>query len=199
MQSQARQAEQRAAFMTELRARLRAIPGVVDATAATPLPLDGGLINGRWGTEAAVTDPTKYRQAAYHIVVPGYFETLRTRLIDGRTFTDADNAIDQRSDQPKQIIVDDTLAALAFNGQPAVGKRLLIRITTPEPEWYEIIGVVAHQRHSSLAVPGPEAIFIPNGHFGHGGAGRWAVRTSGDPDQIVHGRVFGHRVMVTWR
>src|SRR5439155_15346776 len=88
VQSQARQPEQRVACMTELRARLRAIPGVVDATAATPLPLDGGLINGRWGTEAAVTDATKFRQANYHIVVPGYFETLRTRLIDGRTFTD---------------------------------------------------------------------------------------------------------------
>ena len=49
----------------------------------------------------------------------------------------------------------------AFRGEPAVGKRLFLRITTPEPEWYDVIGVVAHQRHSSLAVPGPEAIFIP--------------------------------------
>jgi putative ABC transport system permease protein len=185
VQSQARQPEQRAAFMQQLRARLRAIPGVVDATAAVPLPLDGQLINGRWGTDAAVTDPTTYRQANYHVVVPGYFETLRTRLVAGRTFTDADNTIDQKTDSPKQIIVDDALAALAFRGEPAVGKRLLIRITTPEPEWYEIIGVVAHQRHASLAVPGPEAIFIPNGHFGHGAAGRWAVRTTGDPTLVA--------------
>src|SRR5439155_683796 len=90
--------------------------------------------------------------------------------LDGRTFTDADNNIDQKTDLPKQIIVDDALAALAFYGESAVGKRLLIRITTPEPEWYEIVGVVAHERHSSLAVPGPEAIFILNGHFGHGAA-----------------------------
>ena len=185
VQSQARQPEQRAAFMQQVRQRLRAIPGVVDAAAALPMPLDGQLINGRWGTEAALTDPSKYRQANYHIVVPGYFETLRTRLIAGRTFTDADNNIDQKTDQPKQIVVDDAVAALAFRGEPAVGRRILIRLTTPEPEWYEIIGVVAHQRHSSLAVPGPEAIFIPNGHVGHGGAGRWAVRTAGDPAQIV--------------
>ena len=77
-----------------------------------------------------------------------------------------------------------TLAARAFRGEPAVGKRLFLRITTPEPEWYDIIGVVAHQRHSSLALPGPEAIFILDGHFGHGFAGRWAVRTSGDPRQV---------------
>jgi putative ABC transport system permease protein len=62
---------------------------------------------------------------------------------------------------------------------------LLLRITTPEAEWYEIIGVVGHQRHSSLATAGPEAIFVLNGHFGHAFAVRWAVRTSGDPSQIV--------------
>src|SRR6185503_18743247 len=129
--------------------------------------------------------PSKFRQANFHIVLPGYFETLHTRLVAGRFFTDADNVIDQKTDLPRQIIIDDSLAALAFRGEPAVGKRLLLRITTPEAEWYEVIGVVAHQRHSSLAAPGPEAIFIANGHFGHGAAGRWAVRTSGDPNQII--------------
>jgi putative ABC transport system permease protein len=182
VQSQARQPEQRAAFMRQVREQIRAIPGVVDATAATPLPLDGQLVNGRWGTEVALTDPTKYRQANFHFVVPGYFETLRTRLLAGRTFTEADNNIDQKTDQPRQIIIDDALASLAFGGAPAVGKRLLLRITTPESEWYEVIGVVAHQRHSSLAVAGPEAIFVLNGHAGHAAAIRWAVRTSGDPN-----------------
>jgi len=182
---QARQPGERAAFMQQVRDRLLAIPGVTGATAATPLPLDGQPVNGRWGTDAAVTDPSKFRQATYHFVLPGYFETMRTRLIEGRTFTDADNNIDQQTDLPRQVIVDDALAALAFRGEPAVGKRLFLRITTPEPEWYDVIGVVGHQRHASLAVPGPEAIFILNGHGGHGAAGRWAVRTTGDPAQLV--------------
>jgi putative ABC transport system permease protein len=185
LQAQARQAEQRAAFMDQVQQRLRAIPGVLGASAVTPLPLDGQLINGRWGTEAAASDPAKFRQANFHVVIPGYFETMRTRLIAGRTFTAADNHIDPKSDLPRQIIIDDQLAALAFPRESPIGKRLLIRITTPEAEWYEVVGVVAHQRHSSLAVPGPEAIFIPNGHFGHGFASRWAVRTAGDPMAIV--------------
>ena len=185
LQSQARQPEARAAFAQQVRARIRAIPGVVDATAATPLPLDGQLVNGRWGTDAALADATKYRQANFHIVLPGYFETLRTRLVAGRTFTDADNNVDQKTDQPRQIVVDEAVASLAFAATPAVGKRLLLRVTTPEPEWYDIIGVVAHQRHSSLAVAGPEAIFVPDGHFGHAAAVRWAVRTTADPMAIV--------------
>jgi putative ABC transport system permease protein len=182
---QARQAGERAAFMQQVRERLLAIPGVTGATAALPLPLDGQLINGRWGTETAVTDPAKFRQANFHFVLPGYFETMRTRLIEGRTFTEADNNIDQQKDTPRQVIIDDALAALAFRGESAVGKRLFLRITTPEPEWYDVIGVVAHQRHSSLAVAGPEAIFIPNGHSGHAAASRWAVRTTGDPNRLV--------------
>jgi putative ABC transport system permease protein len=182
---QARQAGERAAFMQQVRERLLAIPGVTGVTAALPLPLDGQLINGRWGTETAVADPAKFRQANFHFVVPGYFETMRTRLIEGRTFTEADNNIDQQKDTPRQVIIDDALAALAFHGESAVGKRLFLRITTPEAEWYDVIGVVAHQRHSSLAAAGPEAIFIPNGHAGHGAAGRWAVRTTGDPSQLV--------------
>src|SRR5262249_41428514 len=112
VQSRARQAEQREAFMTQVQQRLPASPGVTGASAATPMPLDGQLVNGRWGTEAAQTDPAKFRQANFHAVIPGYFETMRTRLIAGRTFTAADNNIDQKTDMPRQIIIDDQLAAL---------------------------------------------------------------------------------------
>ena len=181
--AQQQQPAQRAAFKQQVRERIAALPGIEGVSAATPLPLDGLLIAGRWGTEAAAADPAAFRQANYHAVLPGYFETMRTRLIAGRTFTEADNAIDQRTDLPRQVVIDEDLAARAFRGEPAVGKRLFLRISTPEPQWYDVIGVVAHQRHSSLAVAGPEAIFILDGHFGHGFAARWAVRTSGDPQQ----------------
>jgi len=118
-------------------------------------------------------------------VLPGYFETMKTRVISGRTFTDADNHVDPKTNTPKRIVIDDQVAALAFPNQDPVGKRLLMRVTTPEPEWFDIIGVVAHQRHATLASPGPEAVFFSNGYFGHGGTGRWAVRTSGDPAQFA--------------
>jgi predicted permease len=183
LQPQAREPGQRAAFMQQVRQRLLAIPGVVGATAATPLPLDGGLINGRWGTEAAVADPSTFRQGDYRFILPGYFETLHTRLIAGRVFTEADDGLGPTG--PKQLVIDDRVAARAFPNQPAIGKRLLIRINTPEPEWFDVIGVVAHQRHASLAVDGPEALFLTDGYLGHGAAARWAVRTTGDPASFI--------------
>jgi putative ABC transport system permease protein len=124
----------RRAFMRDLRARLRAMPGVEAATAATPLPLDGRTQNARWGTEAALTDPTRFQQATTYFVVPGYFEAMRTRVIEGRTFSEEDNSPDARL-----IVIDRRLASKAFPGQSAVGRTLLARVRTPEPERFEVI------------------------------------------------------------
>ena len=167
---------ERAVLIQQLRERLRGLPGVEAVTAAAPLPLDGGIAYGRWGTEEAVGNPGKFHEGDFHFILPGYFETLRTRLIAGRTFSEPDNRPEIR-----RVVIDEDLAAKAFPNQAAVGKRLLIRARTPEAEWFEVIGVVAHQRHSSLARPGREAMFLTDAYMGQGVVGRWAVRASGDP------------------
>ena len=168
------------AFIDELRGRFAALPGVTAVTAANPLPLDGGISLARWGTEEARTDPSKYGQATIHIVQPGYFEAIGGRLIEGRTFTTEDN-------QPavRRIVIDHVMAQKAFKGESAVGRRLLARLLTPEPEVFEVIGVVRHQRHTSLAADGREALFVPELYFGGGAANRWAIRTTGDPAALA--------------
>jgi len=110
----------------------------------------------------------------WQTVRPGYFEMIKTPLLDGRTFVATDN-------DPKRnlVVVDQLLAAKAFPNQSAVGKRILIRIRTPEPEFVEIIGVVAHQRFTSLADAGREQVFVTDGFLGFG-APRWAIRTGDD-------------------
>lgn len=167
----------RQAFVRDLRTRLLALPGVTDVTAATPLPLDGRVGLARWGTEEGLADASKFQQATTHVVQPGYFEAMRTRIIEGRGFTEADNNLQNA----RIIIIDRILAARAFPGQSAVGKTIVARVNSPEPMRYEVIGVVEHQRHTDLARDGREAIFLTDGYFGHGVANRWAVRTSGDP------------------
>ncbi len=170
------QPQQRAAFQREILTRLRAAPGAESVTASFPFPLSGGFSPIRWGLEPALSDPTKFQAVDWQIVLPGYFETMHTPLIAGRTFTDADNAPDRNV-----AVIDPILAARAFPNTTAVGKRLLIRLRTPEPEWGEVIGVVAHQRQSSLAEPGREQIYFTDGFLSHGVVSRWAIRTAGDP------------------
>ncbi|HTS74754.1 MAG TPA: ABC transporter permease [Bryobacteraceae bacterium] len=173
------QPQARAARIREIQARLSEIHGVESVTAAMLAPLSGGYSTIRWGLEDALTDPSKYRGTDWQTVLPGFFETMRTPLIAGRTFTDADNAPDR-----KYVIVDQMLAEKAFPHQSAVGKRILIRVQTPEPEWVEIIGVVAHQRAASLVDPGHEQIYFTDGFRNHGAVGRWMLRVHGDPASI---------------
>ena len=178
--SHARSPDENAVFIRQLHDRLAALPGVTSVTAANPLPLDGGTVNARWGTERALSDPSVFQQANIHIVLPGYIQAMHTRLIAGRTFTEADNSPDT-----KNLIIDDELAAKAFPGQAAVGQRLLARIKTQEAEWYQVIGVVAHERHESLAHLDREALFVTDGFIGYGAVNRWAVRSTGDPGRLM--------------
>ncbi len=172
--------EQAAAELRDLTGRLRAIPGVTAVTSSSSLPLDGSTPLARWGTEDALADPNKFRQANTFFIQPGFFQAMHTRLIDGREFTDADN-----NPNSKVVIIDRAMAARAFPNQRAVGKRLLARVITNEAEWYEIVGVVAHQRHDTLTAEGREAMFYTDGFVGHGAAVRWAVRAGAAPAQLV--------------
>ena len=173
--------EERAVAARQLEDRLRAIRGVQSVTAATPFPLTGGYSPIRWGTEEALTDASRYKAVDPLIVLPGYFETMRTPLLEGRTFTDEDN-------QPghTQVVIDKILADRAYPGQSSVGKRILIRIQTPEPVWVEIIGVVAHEHGVSLTEPGREQVYFTDAYIGSGATDHWALRTSTDPSKYAN-------------
>jgi putative ABC transport system permease protein len=167
--------EARAAFIRQIEQRLQGIPGVQAVTAAEPFPLGGEFSPIRWGDMDAGADASKFQATDFQFVLPGYFEAMRTPLIAGRTFTDADN-------QPGRnvVVVDDALAKKAFPNGSAVGKQILIRVRTPQAEPVEIIGVVAHARGESLSVPGREQVYFTDAFVGSGAVGNWAIRTSGN-------------------
>jgi predicted permease len=172
--------QERAAYMRALHDRLAAVPGVTQLTAAFPLPLDGNQANVRWGTDAAASDPAAFKQANVFIVNPGFFEAMHTPIIAGRDFTDAEN-----SPKSQSVIIDNLVAAKAFPGEDAVGKRLLVRFRADTAEWVEVIGVVKHQRHESLASEGREAMYFLDGQFRFGNTNGWALRTKGDPARLM--------------
>lgn len=172
--------QERDTYKRQLREQLAAIPGVKNVTASFPLPLAGGFSPVRWGGAEAQNDPSKFQAADLQIVLPGYFEAIGTKLIAGRTFTNDDSTPDRNL-----LIVDQTLAAKAFPNESAVGKRILSRVRTPEAQWGEIIGVVAHQRNTSLIEPGREQLYVTDGYMNHGPASWWALRTDGDAGALA--------------
>src|SRR5215813_2555509 len=168
--------QERDNFKRQLREQLNAIPGVHSVTASFPLPLAGGFSPVRWGGAEAQGDPSKFQAADLQIVLPGYFEAMGTKVLVGRTFTQDDSSPDKNF-----LIVDQALAAKAFPNESVVGKRILFRVRTPEAQWGEIIGVVAHQRNTSLIEPGREQLYVTDGYVNHRAANWWALRTDSDP------------------
>jgi putative ABC transport system permease protein len=173
--------QERETYKRQLREQLSAIPGVHSATASFPLPLAGGFSPVRWGGAEAQEDPSKFQAADLQVVLPGYFEAMGTNLLAGRTFAPEDSTPDRNL-----LVIDQALAAKAFPNESAVGKRILFRVRTPEAQWGEIIGVVAHQRNSSLIEPGREQLYVTDGYVNHGAASWWAMRTDGDPAALAN-------------
>ncbi len=169
-----RTTQENAAIVREMHNVLAAIPGVESVTAASVLPLAGTFFPYRWGKDDALHDESKYQAFDVQTVLPGYFATMRTPIVAGRGFDESDN-----NPQARRMIIDETLAAKAFpNG--AVGQRFLSRFRTAAPEWFEVIGVAAHQRMTSLADTGREQGYLPDGFWGHGFVTSWALRTHGN-------------------
>ena len=159
------------AFQRQMQEKLGALPGVSAVTAVTPLPLDGQTVNSRVGKEEAATDPSKFQQANLHIVLPGYFDAMKTRVIAGSVFTEAENRPDHMG-----VVIDEKFARTNFPGENPIGKRLFIRSRGAEAEWMTVMGVVEHQRHDGLATEGRQTIFLPDGFFGFGNTQNWVVR-----------------------
>jgi predicted permease len=172
--------EGRAALSRTVHERLRNLPGIVGVTATNLIPLEGFGSNARWGPEGALTNPALFKQADLRAILPTYFDVMRTALVDGRVFEEADNVPGLN-----RTVIDDVLAAKAFPGERAVGKRFVARIGGPEPEWFEVIGVVRHQRNYSLAADGRETMYVTDGQFEFGAANQWILRTSGNPSALT--------------
>ena len=170
--------EGRLPLLREMQTRLRALPGVESVTAGLFLPLTRSAQPGRPAAPQPLPGPPSSEGADFQQALPGYFETLRTPLLAGRSFTEQDNAPGRNV-----VIIDQFLAARAFPNQPAVGKRILVPF--PDMPVAEVIGVAAPQRSFSLADPGRETIYFPEGAVGIGVSRSWAIRTAGDPSAIA--------------
>src|SRR6516165_6709794 len=170
----------RAVLIQQIAEKLRTIQGVNAVTASFPFPLTGNFSPIRWGTEEALKDQSKFQATDFQFALPGYFETVRTPLLAGRTFTADDNLPGRNN-----VLVDDMLARKAFPGESAIGKRILIRVRTPQPELVQIVGVVAHQYQDTLTTPGREQVYFTDAFVSSAAVRTWALRTSLPPAQVA--------------
>ena len=139
-------------FYEQLTDQVREIPGVHAAGAGFPLPLSRIAMSQRVSLGSAMRE----REVDGFIALAGYFEALDVPLIAGRYFTRSDNA-------RGAVIVDERLARELWPNEPAVGQRLLIVKAVAEPQWTEVVGVVAHVQARSPREPGPPQVWMTYG------------------------------------
>jgi predicted permease len=140
--------EQRTVFLTDVRARLSALPGVRSVGYVSVLPLSGArILGGAIEVDGhPATTPEAKPSAARLIAGPGYFEALTIPTLEGRTFTDAD-----RAQSPRVAIVNRAFAKQVWGSASPIGSRVRFDFQRAG-EWREVIGVVGDVRYR-----GPES------------------------------------------
>jgi putative ABC transport system permease protein len=172
--------EQRRQFYYEFQERLEALPGVESVAAAAPLPLTNQPFHGRYATEQPTGEDTAYRQANYRVVLPGYFDTMRTPLLAGRHLT-RDDEINER----RIAVVDDVLAAASWPGEDPIGKQVWVRLNDPEPVPLEVVGVIRRQLQDNLHEAPRESVYFTAGGTGQFGVNAWVLRSAVAPESML--------------
>lgn len=175
-------ADQIAGFYGPLLQRIKALPGVVDATETTALPPYGGI-------DTEIEIPGKSHSEKWNASVclcsEGYFPVLKIPFLEGRPFNESEvNAA------RKVAVVNQTFVKKYLSPDNPIGKQVQIRrlsefadkVSNPT---FEIIGVAADVKNKGLQdPPGPE-LWVPYTVTGSAFRGI-LVRTTQEPLTLMN-------------
>jgi len=147
---------ERLQFVDSVEQKLRTIPGVASVSMTTGLP-PLRRINAN-DTEIEGYQPTPDGPAQnvdyWNIVGNDYFQTMKIRLLEGRTFEPQDD----NPNAMKVVIVNQALAKRFWKGSP-IGRRVNPGFSDPKV-WLTIVGVVEDTKNAGMDKPaGPELYF----------------------------------------
>jgi predicted permease len=171
-------------FWDRLLGEVRRLGNVESAGAARILPLATQI--GDWGiaVEGYVPAPGENPAADWQVVSPGYFEAMGIRLLEGRTFTEAD-----RVDSEPVVILNEAFARRYWPEGSALGKRVGIGGGDNSP-FTRVVGVVGNVRHNGVTTEVKPSWFLPlaQAHLSIGfapGSMTLVARSSVEPESLV--------------
>lgn len=165
----------RVRFLRAVLDRLQTTPGVIGAGTTLNLFTTGGGFTTNVTVEDAPRPDGSPYSLQFRRVSPGYFETMKIRLVRGRTFVETDT-----DDRPPVAVVSESFARQYWpNGNP-IGRRIKRGAATSP--WLEIVGVVADTRDAGLTTDTGPVMYscYYQGSTSATPAGL-VVRTAGDP------------------
>ena len=140
------------AFNRQVLDRLSALPGVESVTLADFSPLSFSIHTDYLQLEGYMPQPHESMEISRAIVGPNYFRTLRTSVISGREFTEADTVDSQLVAVVNQAFVD-----RYWPGEDAIGKQV-----TDSGDRFTIVGVARNAKYRLLTYPTEPVIYFPS-------------------------------------
>jgi len=168
-------------YYRRLSERLNALPGVEAHTFAV-VPLLEGNEWDNWVTIEGYSAKQDERPDPHmQYCSPGFFKTLKIRLLAGRDFDERDDA-----GAPKVAIVNQKFVKKYFGGADPVGRHVGMGIDPGTKTDIQIVGVVADTKYESLRDDIPYELYIPSEQKGFADGGTVYVRASGDPTNLFN-------------
>jgi len=138
-------------FYTELLDRLRALPGIVDASLNSCPPLGGGCYRTPIEfPDRAKVDGAPMQGIRVRWATPTWFATVRVPLKRGRLFANTD-----RAGAPKVVLINEAAARTFWPSENPLGKRVAVNGDTGE-----VIGIVGDVRQFVDSLAKPE-VYLP--------------------------------------
>lgn len=144
------------AFDRALIDRLGNQPGIAAAGIANSLPGPGFSGLATYTIEGEPAERWKLKFAPFATTYGDYFRAMGIRLLDGRAFT-----MEDRSDMPLVVIVNQSMARHCWPGQRAIGRRLHVGNPHKGFPWATVVGVVADTKLGSRDQPSSDQWYIP--------------------------------------
>lgn len=169
-------------YYQQILEKIRAVPGVVNASAATGAPLQGTGFGMYFSVAGQpVGDPSTRPTSPFSMVTPGYFDTYGIRVVKGRSFTEQDSASGARVAMVNENFVRRFLPGVDPLTQVISVDQLIPGVTKiGDPVQWQIIGVFHNVRGGNLRREDFPEINVPFWQSPWPQAGI-AVRTNGDP------------------
>jgi len=144
--------DQRRQFCQRLRDRLATLPGIASVSFGTNVPLEiGSGQRSDIQVEGYAPGPNEQMSVSSATIAPGFFETLRIPVLEGRDFTERDD----RTSAPV-VMVNQTFADRYFGYGSAVGRRVRV-----DGAWSTVTGLAKDSKYHTLTEPSTPYLYLP--------------------------------------
>jgi len=143
-------------FFQQLAERARALPGVINVTMTTAIPMS----TDSQDFVTIAPEGFQFPEGRENVTVLSsaidehYFDTLAIPLVQGRNFTEDDDLA-----APRVGIVNQQLAQHYWPNQDPIGRR--IRLNDEEKTWVQIVAVAKTAKYLFIAEPPSDFVYLP--------------------------------------